>query len=69
MKIAQTCQGDSLANLDPNVKKQQKYVMQTQVHGTAFRRLDYCRAESRVRSDSCDCPQRQGDNPFSVYTL
>ena len=44
MKIAQTCQGDTLANLDqegPNVKKQQKYVMQTQLHGTTFRRLDY----------------------------
>jgi len=43
MKIAQTCQGDTLANLDqegPNVKKQQKYVMQTQLHGTTFRRLD-----------------------------
>jgi len=35
MKIAQTCQGDTLANLDqegPNVKKQQKYVMQTVKH-------------------------------------
>ena len=44
MKIAQTCQGDTLANIDqegPNVKKQQKYVMQTQLHGTTFRRLDY----------------------------
>jgi len=43
MKIAQTCQGDTLASLDqegPNVKKQQKYVMQTQLHGTTFRRLD-----------------------------
>ena len=43
MKIAQTCQGDPLANLDqegPNVKKQQKYVMQTQLNGTTFRRLD-----------------------------
>ena len=38
MRIAQTCQGDTLANLDqegPNVKKQQKYVMQTQLHGTS----------------------------------
>ena len=38
MKIAQTCQGDTLANLDqegPNVKKQQKYVMQTVKHASA----------------------------------
>jgi len=45
MKIAQTRQGDTLANLDqegPNVKKTaKKYVMQTQLHGTTFRRLDY----------------------------
>jgi len=43
MKIAQTCQGDILANVDqegPNVKKQQKYVMHAVKHGTAFRRLD-----------------------------
>jgi len=36
MKIAQICQG--LANLDqegPNVKKQQKYVMQTVKHAWA----------------------------------
>jgi len=45
MKIAQTCQGDTLANLDqegPNVKKTaQKYVMQMKLHGTTFRWLDY----------------------------
>jgi len=38
MKIAETCQGDTLANLDqegPNVKKQQKYVMQTVKHASA----------------------------------
>jgi len=38
MKIAQTCQGDTLANLDqevPNVKKQQKNVMQTVKHASA----------------------------------
>jgi len=38
MKIAQICQGDTLANLDqegPNVKKQQKYVMQTVKHAWA----------------------------------
>jgi len=38
MKIAQTCQGDTLANLDqegPNVKKQQKYVMHPVKHASA----------------------------------
>jgi len=38
MKIAQTCQGDTHANLDqesPNAKKQQKYVMQTVKHASA----------------------------------
>ena len=38
MKIAQTSQGDTLANLDqegPSVKKQQKYVMQTVKHASA----------------------------------
>ena len=37
MKIAQTCQGDTLANLDqegPNVNKKQKYVMQTVKHAS-----------------------------------
>ena len=44
IKIVQTCQGDTLANLNqegPNVKKQQKYVMRPVKHGTPFRRLDY----------------------------
>ena len=46
MKIAQTCQGDTLANLDQegpnfNKKNSKKYVMHTQLHGTTIRRLDY----------------------------
>ena len=44
MKIAQTCQGDTFANLGqegPNVKKQRKYVMHPVKHGTAFWCLDY----------------------------
>ena len=39
MKIVQTCQGDTLSNLDqegPNVKKQQKYVMQSADGKTRF---------------------------------
>ena len=56
MKIAQTCQGDTLANLDqegPNVKKQQEYVMQTQLHGTTFWRLDYVARCLSVRPSVC----------------
>jgi len=38
MNIAQTCQGDTLANLDQegqDVKKQQKYLMQMVKHASA----------------------------------
>jgi len=38
MKTAQTCEGDTLANLHqkgPNVKKRQKYVMQTVKHASS----------------------------------
>ena len=60
MKIAQTCQGDTLANLDqevPNVKKQQKNVMQTVKHASAkIRGLAPGLLPGFAQQPSCDSP-------------